>query len=68
MEREEARAALNRPPRKTPAQKRRDRDFANPYTFTLPGGEADIELRQERAAAKAARATQKKSRSVRART
>ncbi|TCK59230.1 hypothetical protein [Curtobacterium sp. PhB136] len=43
------RAAENRPPRRPPIQRRRDREFFNDYTGTRPGGVADLEVRQARA-------------------
>ncbi|WIE62679.1 hypothetical protein DEI97_005930 [Curtobacterium sp. MCLR17_032] len=49
---EDRRAAENRPPRKPPIQRRRDRKFFNEYTGTLPGGVPDLEVRQARAKAR----------------
>jgi hypothetical protein len=52
---EDRRAAANRPPRKPPIQRRRDREFIDDYKGTRPGGVPDLEVRQARAkAAKAA--------------
>lgn len=67
-ERDAARAAEGKPPRKPRIQKRRDREYANRYTGTLPGGAPDLELRQQRAAARKAKADQAKRRSTRKRT
>lgn len=49
-------------------EKRRDREFANTYTGTLPGGAPDLELRQQKAAEKAARTAQRATRTVKKRT
>jgi hypothetical protein len=49
---EDRRAADNRPPRKPPVQRRRDREFFNDYTGTRPGGVPDLEVRQARAKAR----------------
>jgi hypothetical protein len=54
---EDRRAAENRPPRKPPILRRRDREFFNEYTGTLPGGVADLEVRQERAKARREKAS-----------
>lgn len=68
---EDRRAAENRPPRKPPILRRRDREFFNDYTGTRPGGVPDLEVRQERAGArreKAAKAAaEKAARSTRSR-
>lgn len=68
LEREEAREKAGKAPRSVPVQKRRDREFANTYTGTLPGGAPDLELRQQKAAEKAARTAQRATRTVKKRT
>ncbi|TSD11615.1 hypothetical protein [Curtobacterium sp. KBS0715] len=68
LEREEAREKAGKAPRNVPVQKRRDREFANTYTGTLPGGAPDLELRQQKAAEKAARTAQRATRTVKKRT
>ena len=68
LEREEAHEKAGKAPRNVPVQKRRDREFANTYTGTLPGGAPDLELRQQEAAEKAARTAQRATRTVKKRT
>ncbi|NII40271.1 hypothetical protein E9228_000907 [Curtobacterium flaccumfaciens] len=43
------RAAENRPPRRLPIRRCRDREFFRDYTGTRPGGVPDLEVRQARA-------------------